>query len=90
MMAKVVSFRPSEMEERLIERVRRRHRFKNRTEAVRYLLRQAERQEEQGGEGMDPLLSFRVPREYRWRKKASITSKEIDESVYGDSVWPGE
>lgn len=82
----MIRFRPTEAEERLIEWIRERHRFKSRTEAIHYLLQQvADEEETVRKKTLEPLLSFRVPPEYRWKKKTSITSKEIDEVVYGDT-----
>ena len=79
-MADVVSFRPNEEEELLIERTRRSLGSRTRTEAVRYLIQQAARSVPLSE---DPVFQFRVPE--RFRSRRSVSSREIDEELYGGS-----
>lgn len=81
-MSDVVSFRPTREEESIIERTRRRIGAKSRTEAVRWLLRKGDEAVPKLADS--PVFKFRLPK--RHRSKKSLTSKEIDDRVYGD-LW---
>jgi hypothetical protein len=75
----VVSFRPSAEEQVIIEQTRRALHLKTRADAVRALVRK-------GGERMgrlsaDPVFQYRVPP--RHRAKRTMSSREIDEALYG-------
>lgn len=79
-MTGVISFRPTDGDVDLIERTKARMGFDTNAEAVRYLLREGAA----GKEGMadDPLFTHRAPKEH-WLKD-DLTSRDIDEALYGD------
>jgi hypothetical protein len=79
-MSEVVSFRPDDDEAAAIERVRRREGFSSRAEAVRYLVRRGA--ESIGPLSDEPVFRFRVPAAFRGGR--SLSSREIDDAVYGD------
>ena len=79
-MGDVVSFRPDDDESAAIERVRKREGFRSRGEAVRFLIRQGARS--LGPLSQEPVFRFRVPAEFRGGP--SLSSREIDDLVYGD------
>lgn len=79
MMASVVSFRPTDEETEILERTRKSIGAKNRSEAVRYLIKAGAKRA--GPLSEDPVWKVRAPRKY-WLKK-SLTSREIDEELAG-------
>lgn len=87
-MGETVSFRPTAEERRLIERTRRRHRLRTKTEAIRFLLHNGPDPADEKDDATERLFAMRVPEEFRLKGR-SITREEIDEVVYGDHVWPG-
>jgi hypothetical protein len=80
-MADVVSFRPNREEAEAIERVRKAHGFKTRADAVRYLIREGARRASDWRD--DPLFQFRI--EGFVEPGEEITSREIDQALYGGS-----
>lgn len=81
MMADVVSFRPSQQEIDVVEKTRRALGLKSRAEAIRYLIRRGA--ERTGAISEDPVFQFRVTPSHRLRK--GLTSREIDQELYGGS-----
>lgn len=77
-MVDVVSFRPSADEERLLRRTQEAHGFRTRAEALRFLLRKGAASAEK--DGLRKFLAFRAP----GLEAKSMTSREIDDLVYGD------
>lgn len=78
-MSDVVSFRPTEEEAEIIERTKRRILAKSRGEAVRWLVRKGA--ERSGSLADSPVFRFRVPK--RYRLKRSLSSRELDDILYG-------
>lgn len=79
-MSEVVSFRPDDDERSLIETTRRSLGLGTRAEAVRWLVREGGKRAVNFADS--PVFRFRVPA--RYRRKRSVTSREIDDVVYGD------
>lgn len=79
-MGDVVSFRPSDEESDLLARTQRRFGLKTRAEAIRHLLREAGKRARPLSD--DPVLKFRVPKEFRGGRSQS--SRELDAELYGD------
>lgn len=73
----VVSFRPDDEEMRIIERTRAQLGLKTRADAVRHLVRAGAPKRDLS---KDPAFQFRAPGA---RLARSLTSREIDDAVYG-------
>lgn len=78
-MADVVSFRPSEEEKQAIDRTQATLGLATRAEAVRYLVRKGA--ERAGPLNKDPVFTIRIAR--RHRGKRTMSSRELDEFLYG-------
>lgn len=79
-MTDVVSFRATDDEVALIERVRRQHGLATRAEAIRLLLQQAGAGQPRFSE--TGLGRFRLPKQFR--SDRTLSSAEIDSMLYDD------
>lgn len=78
-MPKVVSFRPTPEEEEILERTRRSLGAATQAEALRFLVRKGA--ERSGRLSDDPVFRIRAPKRY-WLRR-SLSSREIDDLLYG-------
>lgn len=76
-----MSFRPSDEEEKIIERAMRQFGSKNRSAALRMLVLAAGQRV--GKLSKDPVFKFRVPDRWTLPKGRTLTSREIDDELYG-------
>lgn len=81
-MTEVVSFRPSHEESEIIEIARRSHGLETTTDAIRLLIRRGAY--ERGSLADEPVFRVRAPKRFRGGK--GLTSREIDEALYGGKV----
>ncbi|MBI4393663.1 MAG: hypothetical protein HY556_07715 [Euryarchaeota archaeon] len=78
-MTEVVSFRPTSEELEIIEIAKKTRGLDNTADAVRFLIRRGAY--EPGSLADEPVFRLRAPK--RFRGGEGMTSKELDESLYG-------
>lgn len=77
-MGNVVSFRPTPDEDALLARTQEEHGFQTRSEALRFLLQRAAESHQKVA--LRRFLDHRIPE----LQGDSLTSREIDDLLYGD------